>query len=105
MSVVEHGSFVAEDGTFGVNSASLMNFISCLVSVRTNGCVKVSVVLMFLLNCCCLFCWFFNHCCFDFVSLASVLVVFSQWVHSSHIVAQSFSLQEIATRDSLVSCH
>ena len=44
MSVVELGSFVAGDGTFGVNSASLMNFISCLVSVRTNGCVKVSIV-------------------------------------------------------------
>ena len=104
MSVVELGSFVAGDGTFGVNSASLMNFISCLVSMRTNGCVKVSIVLMFLLNSCCLFCWFFIHCCFDFV-LASVLVVFSQWVDSSHLVAQSFPLQEIATRDSLVSCH
>ena len=31
--------------------------------------------------------------------------MFSQWVNSSHLVAQSFSLQEIATRDSLVSCH
>ena len=60
---------------------------------------------MFLLNSWCLFCWFFIHCCFEFVSLASVLVVFSQWVNSSHLVAQSFSLQEIATRDSLVSCH
>ena len=37
MSVVELGSFVAGDGTFGVNSASLMKFISCLVFVRTNG--------------------------------------------------------------------
>ena len=75
MSVVELGSFFAGDGTFGVNSASLMNFISCLVSVRTSGCVKVSIVLMFLLNSCCLFCWFFIHCCLDFVSLASVLAV------------------------------
>ena len=105
MSVVELGSFFAGDGAFGVNSASLMNFISCLVSVRTNGCVMVSIVLMFLLNSCCSFCCIFIHCCFDFVSLASVLVVFSQWVNSSHLVAQSFSLQEIATRDSLVSCH
>ena len=78
MSVVELGKFFAEDGMFGVNSASLMNFILCLVSVRTNGCVKVSTVLMFLLNSCCLF-WFFIYCCFDFVSLASLLVVFSQW--------------------------
>ena len=68
--------------------------------------MKVSIVLMFLLNSCCLFCFFFFfHCCFDFVSLAPVLVVFSQWVNSSHLVAQSFSWQEIATRESLVSCH
>ena len=105
MSVVELGSFFAGDGKFGVNSASLMNFISGLVSVRTNGCVKVSIVLMFLLNNCCLFCWFFIHCCFGFVLLSSVLVVFTQWVNSSHLVAQSFSSQEVATRDSLVSCH
>ena len=77
MSVVEFGSFFAGDGKFGVNNASLMNFISCLLSVRTNGCVKVSKVLMFLLNSCYLFCCFFIHCCFDFVSLASVLVVFA----------------------------
>ena len=55
---VERGNricFLAGDGKFGVNSASLRNVISCLVSVRTNGCVKVSIVLMFLLNSCCLF--------------------------------------------------
>ena len=46
-------------GKFGVNSASLMNVISCLVSVRTNGCVKVSIGLMFPLNSCFLFCCFF----------------------------------------------
>ena len=93
------------NGKFGMNGASLRNVISCLVSVRPNGCVKVSIGLMFLLNSCCLFCWFSIQCCFDFVSLASVLVVFSQWVNSSHHVAQSFSLHEIATRDALVSCH
>ena len=92
-------------GKFGVNSARLRNAISCLVPVRTNGCVKVSMVLMFLLNSCCLFCWFCIHCCFDFVSHASVLVVFSQWANSSSHVAQSLTLQEIATRDALVSCH
>ena len=74
-SVVDLGSFFAGDGTFGVNSASFMNFISCLVSVRTYCCVKVSMFVMFLLNSCCFF--FLNHCCFDFVSLASVLVVFA----------------------------
>ena len=89
MSVFELGPFFAVDGTFGVDSASLMNLISCLVSVRTNGCVKVSIVLLFLLNSCCLSCWCFIHCCFDFVSLASVLVLFSQWVNFSHLVAQS----------------
>ena len=104
MSVVELGSFFAGDDKFGVNSVCLMNFISCLVSVRTNGCVKMSIVLMFLLNSCCLLFCFFIPCCFDSVSLVFVLVVFSQWVSSSHLVAQSFSLQEIATRDSLVSC-
>ena len=99
MSVVELGSFVAGDGKFGVNSASLMNFISCLVSVRTNGCVKVSIVLMFLLNSCCLFCWFFSlllRFCITCTGLGCVLAV----GQSSHLVAQSFSLQEIATRDS-----
>ena len=77
-------------GKFGVNSASLRYVISCLVSVRTNGCVNVSTVLMFLLSSFFLFCWFFIHCCFDFASLASVLVLFSHCVNSGHHVAQSF---------------
>ena len=75
-----------------MNSVSLRYVISCLVS-------DVSVEQLLL------FCWCFIHCCFDFASLASVLVLFSQWVNSSHHVAQSFSLQEIETRDALVSCH
>ena len=95
---------LSSHGKFGVG-ASLRNVISCLVSVRTNGFVKVSIVLMFLLNSCCLFCCFVFHCCFDFVSIASVLVVCSQWVNSSHHVAQSVSLQEIETRDALLSCN
>ena len=85
-------------GKFGVNSASLRSVISCLVSVRNSLCkgvdsFDVSVEQLLLL------------CCFDFVSLASVLVVFSQRVNSSPLVAQSLSSSEIATRDALVSCH
>ena len=72
MSVVELGLFFAGDGKFGVNSASLMNFISCLVSVRTKGCVKVSIVSMFLLNSCCLFCLFF---------FISILLPDAPWIH------------------------
>ena len=69
-----------------------MNFISCLVSVRTNGCgegvdsfdVSVEQLLLVLLV-------FLFIVASIFVSLAPVLVVFSQWVNSSHLVAQSFS--------------
>ena len=89
--------FFAGDGTFGVKSTSLMKFISCLCGGVDSFDVSVEQLP--------LVCWCFYSLLRDFVSLASVLVVFSQWVHSSHLVAQSFSLQEIATRDSLVSCH
>ena len=41
----------------------------------------------------------------DFASLASVLVLFSQCVDSSHHLAQAFSSQENKTRGGLASCH
>ena len=92
-------------GKVGVNSASLRNDNSCLVS-RANEwlCKSVDSFVVYVEQLLLILLVFYFHCCFGFVSLASVLVVFSQWVNSSHHVAQSLPLQEIETRDTLVSC-
>ena len=93
-------------GKFGVNSASFRNVISSSVLVQASGDAKVRAVVMFFFFFAFLLLFVLFYGIFhDFGSLVSVLVLFSECVDCSHLVAQSFSLQEIATRDSLVSCH